>query len=124
MNNVNENIVLKLEEGTSEDDFIDNCQYVILIYLNDVEIGYIDGYATDENIHIELITLNGKYRRKGYGTLVLKELKEIAVKLGIKYIDGECQTKLKPFYEKLGADFSYREKDDETYINHRFYIDI
>lgn len=124
MNNVNENIVLKLEEGTFEDDFIDNCQYVILIYLNDVEIGYIDGYATDENIHIELITLNGKYRRKGYGTLVLKELKEIAVKLGIKYIDGECQTKLKPFYEKLGADFSYREKDDETYINHRFYIDI
>lgn len=124
MDKVKENIILKLKEGVFEVDFIDNCQYVISIYLDDIEIGYIDGYATDENIHIELITLKDEYQRKGFGTLALKQLKEIAVKLGIKYIDGECQTKLKPFYENLGADFSYREKDDETYINHRFYIDI
>ena len=65
-----------------------------------------------------------EYRRRGYGTKILNNLKDIGKSIGIKYIEGECPSHLINFYTKLGADFNYRKPEDETYMNHRFYIDL
>ena len=116
-------LFLKLEEGTFENDFLDE-NYSIEIWLNDKEIGSIIGFATEEDIYIEHKTLDKEFQRKGYGTLAINQLKEIAKSLNVPYLHGECRTNLIQFYEKLGADFKHRTEEDKTYINHRFYIDL
>lgn len=117
------NIRLVLEDGTFEDGFIDN-EYGIYIYINDRLAGDIIGFADEESIHIEVISLKEEYRRKGYGTIALNQLKEIGKSLGVSYIEGDCRNELIPFYKKLEADFNPRNEEDLTYINNRFYIDL
>lgn len=116
-------LFLKLEEGIFEEDFI-NDKDRIEIWLNDKKIGSIIAFASKEEIYIELIDLKEEYQRKGYGTEAIKQLKEIAKSLNISCIHGECRGDLILFYKRLGADFKHRTEEDETYINHRFYIDL
>ena len=118
-----DSVKLVLEDGTFENDFINN-NYGIYIYINDKLVGDIIGFASEESIFIEVISINKEYRRKGYGTIILNQLKDIGKSLGISYIEGDCRNELIPFYKKLGADFNPRNEDDLTYINNRFYIDL
>lgn len=120
---MNELISFKLEEGEFESDFIDN-NFYIAIYLDKKEIGSIEGFTDTGHIHIELIDIYEEYQRKGYGTVCINKLKELGKQFNIKYIDGECRGALIKFYKLLGADFNFREPEDEYYFNHRFYIDL
>lgn len=118
-----DNIRLKLEEGTFEEDFIDD-EYCISIFNNDIKVGFMTGWAYDDEIYLEHLHLEDEYTQKGYGTKALQQLKEIGKSLNFSYIKGECRDGLMYFYKKLGADFNYREPEDENYILNRFYIDL
>lgn len=119
-----EKISIKLEEGSFNDKEFFNDNYCVIIYLNDIEIGDIIGFVTEDDIHLELFHIHEKYRGKGYGSIALKQLLDICKSLGIKYMHGDCKNSLINFYKKFGADFKPREEDDKTYLNNRFYIDL
>lgn len=124
MSLITEKIVLKLDGGTFEKDFLEDLHYDISIFLNETYIGYIDGHAGAEYIHIELIHIEEKYRGKSYGKIALENLKIIGRSLEVKCIDGECSNQLKSFYRSLGAKFECREPEDKNYILNKFYIDL
>lgn len=124
MKAMSDKITLMLENGTFKKHFIEDGNCEVLIYLNDFCIGSITGHSGEDYIHIELIEIDEKYRGKGFGYIALEKLKEIAKGLGIKFIDGECNSKLKNFYKKLGAKFECREAYDENFILNKFYIDL
>ncbi|MGU8836359.1 GNAT family N-acetyltransferase [Clostridium perfringens] len=116
-------ITLDLENGTFEENFLDD-NFGIGIMLDGKEIGFIIGFACQECVLIKLISLEEGFRRKGYGTLAMQELIRISKKLNCHHIEADCRTELISFYKRLGADFTHRDPDDATYINHRFYIDL
>ena len=117
------NIRIELEDGTFDNDFI-HSNYAVLIYLDNKYIGDIVGYATDEDAHIELISIEEKYRGLGYGTIAMNQFKEECKNLGFSYIYGDCPYNRMRFYKSLGAVFECRTEDDYTFVNKVFYIDL
>lgn len=115
-------ISLKLEKPMQEQ--IDDAEFYTEIYLDNILIGDISGTLTEKDLHIELFWLDRPYRRQGYGTTVMNQLKDICRESGLSNINAECRGELIPFYSNLGADFKPRCEFDTTYINNRFYIDL
>ncbi|XP_052817468.1 arylalkylamine N-acetyltransferase 1-like isoform X2 [Mya arenaria] len=66
-----------------------------------------DHYSTDEAVHFLGLGVTRKYRKQGFGTLLMESGIKLAKNLGISpcYITGECSSNFsKRIYERLGFD--------------------
>lgn len=120
------NISFKSRYETIDDLLTDGGANEFIIINDNKEIGFItlQSNGCGNEVYLESIDLKDKYQRRGYGTQILNQIKDMCRLFDIKYIEGECRYDLIEFYIKLGADFNHRTLEDETYMNHRFYIDL
>lgn len=105
------------------DEFIDS-DWDILILLDGVRIGCISLQVYPPEIHIESFGIDTIFQRRGYGTMVIEGLKELAKQYNVTTIEGESRSGLYEFYTNLGAVYENRTSDDEELILNKFYIDL
>lgn len=116
-----DSLILKLDKG---EEISDTDRYVFNIILNGKVIGDMIFFYDLESFQLETWGIDEEYRGYGYGTIVMEMLKKIGKDKNIKYIRGECPTRRKNFYKRLGAKFECRNGYDKTFMNHVFYIDL
>ncbi len=76
-----------------------------LIYENDEPEGYLSYYQDADECHIESIAVIPKFKRKGIGSILMKELEKLCVSGNMKRIVLEVReknTRAIKFYKKLG----------------------
>ncbi len=107
-----EDEVIATKESLYDSLFVKNAAKVILAYENDLLIGYMlyfynfSTFTGCRNIYLEDLFLYEEYRHKGYGSIMLKTLSQIAVLKGVKRIDWVCldwNSNSLEFYKKINA---------------------
>lgn len=121
-----EDKVIATKDGLRKSLFIDKRAYVVLAYENNKAIGfmlYFYNYSTFTgcaNLYLEDLFLYEEYRHKGYGSIMLKILAQIAIKNNAQRIDWVCLDWNEPslvFYNKIGA------KALNEWVLHRLELD-
>lgn len=123
-----EDSVTATKETLYDSLFVKNSAKVILAYYRDNLIGYMlyffnfSTFTGTRNIYLEDLFLFEEYRHKGYGSIMLKILANIAVASDVKRIDWICLNWNKPsldFYKSINAkalDYWILHRLDETAI--------
>ena len=105
---------------SEEFDELDAVAQHYLLFDNELAVSTGRFRKTDKGIKIERIATLGRYRGKGYATVLLNHLMEVAQ---ATYTDANCfylhaQVSVKPLYEKLGF-ISYGNTFIEADIVHQ-----
>lgn len=107
------NIFIQEQGFTVEFDTWDDQALHIVAYEDDTPIATARAYLSDGIYWIGRVAVIKEYRSKKIGAKMLQELENHIVQLGAKEIHLDAQTRVIPFYEKLGYCVCGEEHLDE-----------